>query len=48
MAEPKQPHWALALVGAWKDVEESELDSLVSDIYASREKDMGRPMELEN
>jgi prevent-host-death family protein len=46
--ESEQPHWALALVGAWKDVDDSELDSLVADIYASREKDTGRPVELES
>jgi prevent-host-death family protein len=48
LAESKQPHWALALVGAWRDVEDWEIDSLVSDIYASREKDMGRPVGLES
>jgi prevent-host-death family protein len=46
--ESKQLHWALALVGAWKEVEDSEIDSLVSDIYTSREKDIGRPVELES
>ena len=48
LAESKQPHWALALVEAWRDVEDWEIDSLVSDIYASREKDMGRPVGLES
>ena len=38
---------ALALVGAWKELEDSDLDSLVADIYASRENEMGRPVELE-
>jgi|ERR687891_24001 prevent-host-death family protein len=48
--ESKQLHWALALVGVWKEVEDWEIDSLVSDICASREKDTGRQRqaELEN
>jgi prevent-host-death family protein len=46
LAESKQQHWALALAGAWKEVEDSEIDSLVSDIYASREKDTGSSAEL--
>jgi hypothetical protein len=48
-AVPASFHWPLALVGAWGDLlEDSEIDSLVEDIYASREKDMGRPVELED
>lgn len=38
---------ALALLGAWKDVPDKDLDSLVSDIYAERERDAGRHVELE-
>jgi prevent-host-death family protein len=38
---------ALALVGAWRDVDDEKLDQLVSDIYARREEDTGRPVELE-
>ena len=38
----------LALVGAWRDVGDEEIDALVAHIYAEREKDMGRPVELED
>jgi len=46
---PTSPHprGALSLVGAWKDVPEKELDTLVAEIYKAREKDMGRPVLLE-
>lgn len=40
-------HWALALIGAWREVGDEEIDALVAHIYAEREKDMGRPVELE-
>ncbi len=42
----ERPLGALALVGAWKEVEDGELDSLVEEIYDSRLKDAGRPVEL--
>jgi prevent-host-death family protein len=43
-----RPLGALALVGAWRDVGDEEIDALVADIYAAREKDFGRPVELED
>jgi prevent-host-death family protein len=43
-----RPLGALALLGAWREMEDSEIDSLVEEIYASREKDLGRPVELED
>ena len=46
-ARPARPRGALALVGAWREVSGKELDSLIEDIYASREKDLGRRVELE-
>ena len=42
-----RPRGALALLGAWKDVGDSEIDALVSHIYAQRGKEKGRPVELE-
>jgi prevent-host-death family protein len=42
-----QPLGALALVGAWRDVPDEELDALVAHIYAARKKDRGRPVKLE-
>ena len=46
-APPARPQGALALVGAWREVSEKELESLVQDIYASREEDVGRRVELD-
>ena len=42
-----QPLGAVALVGAWGEVEERDLDSLLDDIYAERERDTGRAVELD-
>lgn len=36
----------LALVGAWRDIPDEEIDSLVRDIYTERERDKGRPVDL--
>ena len=41
-----RPRGALALVGAWRDVGDDEIDALITHIYASREEDMGRPVDL--
>ncbi len=38
----RQPVGALALVGAWREVDDEDMDSLVKGIYAEREKDTGR------
>lgn len=46
-AASPQPRGALALVGAWRDVPDEALDALVSDIYAARGQDRGRPVKLE-
>ena len=46
-APPARRQGALALVGAWREVNEKELESLIEDIYAGRQKDMGRRVELE-
>ena len=46
-ATPTQPQGALALVGAWRELSEKELESLVKDIYAGRRSDVGRRVELE-
>ena len=43
---PLRPLGALALVGAWGKVEEPELDSVLEEIYAERENDTGRPVDL--
>lgn len=42
-----RPAGALALVGAWHDVDDAEIDTLIADIRAERERDIGRPVGLE-
>ena len=44
----EQPMGALALVGAWRELGDAEIDQFISDIYAAREKDVPRPVELED
>ena len=46
-ATAARPQGALALVGAWREVDDREMESLIEDIYASRQSDTGRPVELE-
>ena len=46
-ATSDQPRGALALVGAWRDVPDEEIELLISDIYRARERDTGRPVHLE-
>ncbi|MBI4288714.1 MAG: type II toxin-antitoxin system Phd/YefM family antitoxin [Chloroflexi bacterium] len=46
-AASAQPRGALALVGAWRDIPDKEIESLLSDIYRARERDTGRPVSLE-
>ncbi len=46
-AASAQPRGALALVGAWRDVPDDQMDALLSDIYHARERDSGRPVKLE-
>ena len=38
---------ALALVGLWEEVDDAEIDAFVADIRASRENDLGRPVDIE-
>ena len=41
-----RPRGALALVGAWGEfVENDEIDAILEDIYAGRERDTGRAVE---
>lgn len=42
-----RPQGALAVVGAWRDVEDRDLDDLIQEIYFQREKDLGRLVELD-
>ena len=42
----ERPHGALALAGAWREVDDEEMESLVEEIYADRDNDMGRSVDL--
>ena len=37
---------AMGLVGAWGEAEESEVDAVLEEIYAKRERDTGRTVDL--
>ncbi len=41
-----RPLGALALVGAWGEAEEEDLDAVLEEIYAERERDTGRSIDL--
>ncbi len=47
LGAPSRPRGALALVGAWREVEEQDLDALIADIYAQRVRDTGRAVPLD-
>ena len=40
-----RPGGALALAGAWGDIDDQEVDALIKEIYASRRRDLGRRLE---
>jgi prevent-host-death family protein len=45
--KPAKPRGALALVGAWENaLTDEEIDEFIRDVYAARERDMGRPVDL--
>lgn len=46
-AASARPCGALALAGAWREVDDEDMDSLMADIYAERDNDSGRLVELE-
>ena len=46
-ATTARPHGALALAGAWREVDDEDLESLIGEIYAARENDGGRQVDLE-
>ena len=47
-ATSARPRGALALIGAWGDLGDRDIEAMVADIYAAREQDTGRPVELED
>ena len=46
-ASSDEPRGALALVGAWKAAGDEQLDEVIADIYAAREQETGRRVDLE-
>ncbi len=46
-ATSARPQGALAIAGAWREVDDQDLEALVADIYAERARDTGRPVSLE-
>ena len=42
-----EPQGALALVGAWREIPDEEIDAFIQEIYASREQEAARTVELE-
>ena len=45
--QPERARGALALVGAWGDMSDQEMDDLLAEIYGARARDTGRPVALE-
>ena len=37
----------LTLLGAWRDVPDSDIDQWLADVYAGREQDTGRAVDIE-
>src|SRR4051812_41630136 len=45
--ETSQPTGFLALIGAWGDVDDRDIDEFLEHIYRTRDEDTGRPVSLE-
>ena len=43
-----RPRGALALIGAWGNIDDRDIEAMVDDIYAAREQDTGRDVALED
>lgn len=46
-ATSARPLGALAIAGAWREIDDQDLDALIADIYSQRVRDTGRPVSLE-
>ncbi len=46
-ATSERPQGALAIVGAWREVDDLDLDAMIADIYSERVRETGRPVSLE-
>ena len=47
-ATSARPLGALALAGAWREVDDDVIETLLTDIYTARELDTGRSVEIED
>ena len=47
-ASSDRPQGAVAMVGAWREVDDGEIDAFVLKIYDKREKHKARPVERDN
>lgn len=45
-ASAERPAGAMALVGLWQEVPDEEIDALLADLSAARDRDTGRHVEL--
>jgi prevent-host-death family protein len=43
-----RPAGALALVGAWEDVDDAAIDAFVADVRTARDRDTGRKVRLKS
>lgn len=43
----ERPAGALALVGAWSELEDAEIDAFVEDILNERARDLGREIDMQ-
>ena len=42
----EHPRGALALAGAWREIDDDDMESLVEQIYAERDNNLGLPVEM--
>lgn len=41
-----RPLGAIALIGTWGEAGDREIDAMLAEVYAERERDTGRPVDL--
>ena len=46
-APAARPLGALAIVAAWREVDDEDIDAMIAEIYSERARDTGRPVPLE-
>lgn len=44
----ERPLGALALVGAWAELDDAEIDAFLANVRAARDADTGRPVSVES